>query len=168
MLMVLAYLSSPIIVKGLRKNDFCSSVVRVVEEIGIDVFAPQFLEPAEPEEVYRRDVDNVRLCDFLIAEVSNPSLGVGMEIMLAIDLVKPILMFYEAGAGPISKMIQGSDGKVIFEYQSLEEVERILRSHNLESLIVQKCPICSSQVAEVSDDTLLCLGCGFQIHHTTV
>lgn len=166
--MVLVYLSAPIIKKGLRKDEFCSTVVRVIEDLGHNIFAPQLLGPAKPDVIYRRDVDNLRMSDFLIAEVSNPSLGVGMEIMLAIELVKPILMFHEFDAGPISKMVLGADGKVLLEYGSLEDVERILRKHNLENLIVQKCPSCQSHVAEVDDEDVKCVGCGFGMHQATV
>ena len=166
--LVLVYLSAPIIHKGSRKDDFCRTVVRVIEERGIRIFAPQFQEPAEPEEIYRRDVHNVGMCDFVVVEVSKPSLGVGMEIMLGIELMKPLLMFYEIGSNPLSKMVKGADGKVLFKYRSLEDVEQILRSHNLEHLIVQKCPACDSQVVEVDNDNLCCVGCGFEIHQTTV
>ena len=90
---------------------------------------------------------NVRMCDFLVTEVSNPSLGVGMEIMLAIELVKPILMFFEGDTQSLSKMVRGADGKVLIEYSTFEDVEKALRAHNLENLIVQKCPVCDAQVA---------------------
>ena len=166
--MVLVYLSAPIIQKGLRKNEFCNTVVRVIEDLGINIFTPQFLGHAEADEIYRRDVHNVRMCDFVVAEISNPSLGVGMEIMLAIELQKPILMFHEADVGPISKMILGADGKVLLEYSSPEDVERFLRTHYLENLIVQKCPACNSQVVEVDGEDLRCVGCGFGIHKATV
>lgn len=166
--MVLVYLSAPIIQKESRKDDFCSTVIQVMEDLGLTVFAPQLLAPAEPEEIYRRDVHNIRMSDFLVVEISNPSLGVGMEIMLGIELMKPLLMFYDADAGPISKMVTGADGKVLFEYRSLNDVEKILRNYNLENLIVQKCPTCDAQVAEVNGDNLRCLGCGFEIHQTMV
>ena len=166
--LVLVYLSAPIIHKGARKDDFCRTVVRVIEERGISIFAPQFLGPAEPEEIYRRDVHNVRMCDFVVVEVSKPSLGVGMEIMLGIELMKPLLMFYEIGSDPLSKMVKGADGKVLFEYRSLEDVEQILQAHNLENLIVQKCPVCDSQVAEALEEGLKCIGCGSGSHQVTV
>lgn len=166
--MTLAYLSAPIIKKGLRKVEFCSTVVKVIEDLGINIFAPQFLGPAEPDEIYRRDVHNVRMCDFVVAEVSNPSLGVGMEIMLAIETMKPVLMFHEVDTGPISRMILGATGKVLLEYSGIEDVARILRAHNLENLIVQNCPACDSHVAEVDGEDLKCVGCGFGIHQATV
>lgn len=62
----------------------------------------------DPSEVYRRDVNWVRECDALIAEVSTPSHGVGYEIALALMLEKPVLACYRAGA-KVSKMILGND-----------------------------------------------------------
>ncbi len=166
--MALAYLSAPIIRKSSRKDDFCSHVLTLLEELGHNVFAPQFLGPAAPEEIYRRDVANVRLCDFVIAEVSNPSLGVGMEIMLAIELMKPVLMFFNGELESLSKMVRGADGTVLIEYGTLDDVEKKLRSHNLESLIVQKCPVCDAQVAEALEEGLKCIGCGTGGHQATV
>ncbi|GIV64682.1 MAG: deoxyribonucleoside 5'-monophosphate N-glycosidase [Bellilinea sp.] len=62
----------------------------------------------DPREVYRRDVNWVRACDALIAEVSTPSHGVGYEIALALMLEKPVLACFRAGAA-VSKMILGND-----------------------------------------------------------
>jgi len=166
--MVLVYLSAPIIMQASRKDEFCSRVVAILEDLGVSVFAPQFLGPAEPEEIYRRDVHNVRMSDFVLTEVSTPSLGVGMEIMLAIELMKPVLMFYNGKLESLSKMVRGADGKVLIEYKTLEDVEKILRMHNLENLIVQKCPVCDSQVAEALEEGLKCIGCGSGGHQVPV
>ncbi len=166
--MVLAYLSAPIIVEALRKEDFCRTVVGAIEKKGIEVFAPQFLEPASAKDIYTRDVEKVRLSDFLVAEVSSPSLGVGMEIMLAIELVKPILMFMHRQSGPLSKMVSGAPGKVLFIYDRIDDVVDILTSRNLENLIVQKCPVCASEVAEVLDEEVRCVACQFSGHEITV
>ena len=61
----------------------------------------------DPTEVYLRDVDWVKGCDCLIAEVSTPSHGVGYEIALALELGKPVLCLYRQGA-KVSKMITGN------------------------------------------------------------
>jgi nucleoside 2-deoxyribosyltransferase len=166
--MVLVYLSAPIIKKASRKDDFCSRVVTVLEDLGLTVFAPQFFGPADPEETYKRDVHNVRMSDLVLVEVSNPSLGVGMEIMLAIELMKPVIMFFEGEIESLSKMVRGAGGKVLIEYNTLDDVERKLRAHNLENMIVQKCPVCDAQVAEVLEEGLKCIGCGSGGHQVTV
>jgi hypothetical protein len=161
--MVQAYLSAPIIHSGLRKDDFCTVVIKALEDKGITVFAPQFLEPAEPHVIYRRDVENVMRSDFLVAEITSPSLGVGMEIMLSIENLKPVLLFYNSDIENLSKMVRGAVGKSLFIYNSLEEVDGILRKLNLDNLLVLKCAYCDSHVAEVVDDEIHCIECGSTI-----
>jgi hypothetical protein len=161
--MVLAYLSAPIIHSGLRKDDFCSIVIKALEDKGIAVFAPQFLGPAEPRVIYQRDVENVMKSDLVIAEITNPSLGVGMEIMLSIETMKPLLLFYNENIEQLSKMVRGAPGKALFVYDSLGDVDRILRRLNLDCLLVLKCAYCDSHVAEVIEDKIHCVECGFEL-----
>jgi nucleoside 2-deoxyribosyltransferase len=161
--MVQAYLSGPIIHSHLRKDEFYRVVVDTLEARGIGVSAPQFLGPAQPEEIYRRDVDFVRNSDFIIAEVSNPSLGVGMELMLAILLKKPLIMFYDKNSDPLSKMVTGADGKALLEYSRLEEVAGMLRTIQFDALALQHCDNCGSDVAEMVSSKLSCIACGSSI-----
>ena len=60
-----------------------------------------------PREVFERDVHWVKDCDAMIAEVSTPSLGVGYEYGLAVQLGKPVLCVYRSGLR-MSKMITGN------------------------------------------------------------
>jgi len=61
----------------------------------------------DPREVYERDVNWIRACDVLIAEVSVPSHGVGYEIGFALGRGKPVLCLAQAGIA-VSKMITGN------------------------------------------------------------
>jgi nucleoside 2-deoxyribosyltransferase len=71
-----------------------------------------------PQEVYERDVNWIKNCDALIAEVSAPSHGVGYEIGLALNIGKPVLCLYQKDRR-VSRMITGnSDSKL--SIQSLE------------------------------------------------
>lgn len=72
--------------------------------------APEVEAALSPEEVYARDVDWIRACDVLIAEVSSPSHGVGYEIGFALGLGKPVLALYRDGR-KITKMISGNPDK---------------------------------------------------------
>jgi nucleoside 2-deoxyribosyltransferase len=157
--MTLAYLSGPIIHFEDRRDEFYRVVIDLLEEKGVEVFAPQYIPPASPEEIYERDVRNVRACDFLIAEVSSPSHGVGMEIMLAIELSKPILLFFNSSSGRLSKMVSGAPGKALFDYLDLDDVMQVLHRIDYANLIVDDCPICDSQVIEASEDQLRCISC---------
>jgi nucleoside 2-deoxyribosyltransferase len=72
-----------------------------------DPIALENEKDAAPREVFERDVNWVRECEAMVAEVSTPSLGVGYEIALAVQLGKPVLCVYRSG-GRLSKMISGN------------------------------------------------------------
>lgn len=75
-----------------------------------------------PLDVYERDVNWIRNCGALIAEVSVPSHGVGYEIAYALQLGKPVLCISMEGR-KVSKMITGnSDPNLsIATYQNVDE-----------------------------------------------
>jgi 2'-deoxynucleoside 5'-phosphate N-hydrolase len=77
--------------------------------------------------IHDRDMAWLRACDFLAAEVSVPSLGVGYELGQAVALKKPILCLYRAESDrSLSAMIAGSPGIQTAVYDSIEDVRRIL------------------------------------------
>ena len=75
-----------------------------------------------PQDVYERDVNWIRNCDTLIAEVSTPSHGVGYEIAFALGLGKPVLCIYQKNRR-VSKMLSGNpDPKITTQdYGTVEE-----------------------------------------------
>ena len=157
--MTKVYLSGPIIHLQDRKDDFYRIVVDTLNEMDIEVFAAQFQPLENPMHIFERDIREVKSCDIVIAEVSNPSHGVGMELMLAIELSKPILMFHDRDVQCISHMVLGAKGKVIFPYGTLEDVVDILRSVDLKHLKVQDCPKCGAQIVEIFRDKFRCVVC---------
>lgn len=60
-----------------------------------------------PRDVYERDVNWIKNCDVLIAEVSVPSHGVGYEIAFALGIGKPVLCIHKDDRR-VSKMITGN------------------------------------------------------------
>ena len=79
-----------------------------------------------PREVYDRDMDWIRGCDVLIAEVSVPSHGVGYEIGFALGERKPVLCLYQEGR-KVSKMITGNShpNLEIKSYRSIEDASSL-------------------------------------------
>lgn len=53
-------------------------------------------------------------CDFMVVEASFPSISVGYEISMALQLHKPVLILYSEGDPP-SLLVHHSDEKVICE-----------------------------------------------------
>ena len=62
--------------------------------------------------VYERDTQMLQQCDALVAEVTNPSLGVGYEICYALERSKPVLCLYKKGTF-VSRMITGNTSPFI-------------------------------------------------------
>ena len=81
----------------------------------------------EPGEVYQRDIQWIRNCDALIAEVSTPSHGVGYEIAFALAIGKPVLCCHRRGAR-VSKMLTGNDSPTLTlrTYEGVEEALTVI------------------------------------------
>ena len=81
-----------------------------------------------PRDVYERDVNWIKNCDVLIAEVSVPSHGVGYEIGYALGIGKPVLAVYQAGR-KVSKMISGNPdvNLQVKVYQDSADATRVIR-----------------------------------------
>jgi len=60
-----------------------------------------------PEEIYERDIKYLDESDVVIAEVSNPSLGVGYELCYAVENAIPALCLFQSGIF-VSQMIVGN------------------------------------------------------------
>jgi nucleoside 2-deoxyribosyltransferase len=75
-------------------------------------------------EIYTQDVSWLEECEFVVAEVSTPSLGVGYEIAYIIDRKKPVLAVYDSQLGPISAMISGNTSSYItvLSYNSIPQL----------------------------------------------
>lgn len=77
--------------------------------------------------IWKRDTDWVREADILVAEVTNPSLGVGYEIAKAEEWNKPILaLFRNTGKQKLSAMIEGSPGTTTVYYKKIDEAQRAI------------------------------------------
>ncbi len=91
-----------------------------------EIFADKKLTPQgmnkPAEEIWQTDLAWVRDADAIIAEVTNPSLGVGYEIAKAEEWGKPILALYRPSPErKLSAMILGSPKVTNREYTQLAE-----------------------------------------------
>lgn len=79
------------------------------------------------EEIESRDMKWIREADFVIAEVTSPSHGVGIEISEAKHLGKPVLCIYRINEGEIKKISAMIAGNNYFSVQPYNSVESILQ-----------------------------------------
>lgn len=87
--------------------------------------------PGSDAAIYERDMNWLRSADIIIAECSNPSLGVGYELARGEEFSIPCHIFYNSSRCSLSAMLGGDPYFTVHPYESEEELfsalEDILR-----------------------------------------
>ncbi len=141
---VKVYLSTPLIYN--RDIEYAKKLVGMLKEIDLDIVSKWVIwqDPnpnLDSKEIYRRDIGAISTCDIIIADVSNLSIGVGIEIMYAHTLGKIIFCIHSGRK--LSKMVLGMPGISIINYASfddlkvkiLSKIDQIMNLSPTESLI---------------------------------
>ena len=83
-------------------------------------------ELTDNKAIHDRDLAWLRAADCLVAEVTQPSLGVGYEVGRMVEWRKPILcLFRHYGTRVLSAMIAGGDGITVKEYKTAADLTEI-------------------------------------------
>ncbi|MFI5167526.1 MAG: nucleoside 2-deoxyribosyltransferase [Thermoanaerobaculales bacterium] len=109
----------------LRDLGAIQALVEHLESNGHDVPTRHVADAAGPEDdsvitdtdVARRDLAWLVGCDALVAEVSTPSHGVGIEVATAIARGLPVLLLHRAAAR-VSRLLLGLPGASVAAYAS--------------------------------------------------
>lgn len=105
---------------------FLSSKVEVLTEHVGDLSLGQTGEQDfTDKEIYQRDLEWLESADAVIAEVTNPSLGVGYELGIAEKLGKPVLCLYKDSNDntKLSAMVSGNQKFRTFLYHDLDQAK---------------------------------------------
>ena len=118
------YLSVPMVAN--RALSRAKIIAKAIEDSGNEITSPWVLGPLEKSgptvvNVFRRDKDGAERCDILVADVSLPSIGVGMEIMAAYKAKRRIILVMKRG-NITSRMLQHMDGKEVVEFEADDEI----------------------------------------------
>ncbi|XP_073691299.1 5-hydroxymethyl-dUMP N-hydrolase [Garra rufa] len=82
--------------------------------------------------IHDRDVEWLVMSDVIVAEVTQPSLGVGYELGRAVAMNKRVLCLFRPSSGKVlSAMIRGASKNSLFQVQDYteDEVESILEKY---------------------------------------
>jgi nucleoside 2-deoxyribosyltransferase len=117
---------------GREKVNICIKINEILEQYG-EVLDKHVADPnvnnleknRSFEEIYNRDINWLKECDIVVAEVSTPSLGVGYEIAYAEKLGKRIICVYDASIN-ISAMIGGNKTIELISYKDLDDLTKKL------------------------------------------
>lgn len=107
-------------------------MAKAIRDSGNVVASPWNLDPMEVSSpsavnVFDRDRAGSENADVMVADVTNPSTGVGMEVMAAYKAGRRIILVSQRGRR-ISKMLEDMDRKERLEYNEESEIyEGLLR-----------------------------------------
>jgi len=125
---VKVYLSVPMIAN--RALSRAELMAKAIEDSGNELTSPWVLGQTEKSlssvNVFERDRIGSETCEVLVADVTEPSIGVGMEIMAAYKAGRAIVLVAKKG-NLTSRMLQHMDGKETLEYEDESEVYEGLR-----------------------------------------
>ncbi len=77
--------------------------------------------------IFERDTEWLRESDIIVAEVTQPSLGVGYEIAMGESLGIRIICLFKKKSGNLSAMIKGNRNLEVLEYTSVDELPAKLK-----------------------------------------
>ena len=113
-----AYITCPV-THSRKRLDFLRAVKKVVEESGMETFV--FEIGGEPKNIFRDDYNEIESSDIIIADVSEPSHGVGIEIGLSYCLGLKRILLVEKGK-KVSAMARGIPETTLIEYENEKEL----------------------------------------------
>lgn len=122
------YLAVPLLHN--RNKVLTKDIFKIIKNMGCEIVSDWILldDPnpnLDAKGIYERDSKAISSCDVLIAEVSEPSIGVGMEIMLAYSYGKKIICIHKNTK--ISNILKGMPRVCILSYANTSDLSEKLR-----------------------------------------
>jgi hypothetical protein len=119
-----AYITCPVS-HSQEKLHLLPQIQATVESSGIKTFV--FEIGGSPEEIFERDYQQLASSTLIIAEVSETSHGVGIEIGLSYPLGLKRILLIQSG-NTITKLAQGIPETIIIEYENpADMLEKLTR-----------------------------------------
>ncbi len=105
----------------------------LTEHIGNDTLSQSGEADLSDYSIYERDISYIKESDFVVAECSTPSLGVGYELSYSEQLKKPVfVLFCESYGKKLSAMISGNSYFKVYNYMDDSQLHTILQDINLQ------------------------------------
>lgn len=122
-------------VRGGGDTSLYLAIIEAIKKAGGEVLSEVFVHdainyggsPLPAKQIYERDTEMIKEADVVIAEVTNPSLGVGYELAYAEKLERPILCLFKKDSGRnLSAMVSGNSYNVL-HYIEPSQIETKVR-----------------------------------------
>ena len=114
-----AYITCPVS-HTKERLDLLPEIKSIVEAEDIDSFV--FEIGGTSDEIFNRDYEQLKSCDLIIAEVSETSHGVGIEIGMSYCMNLKRILLLEKGKH-VTKLAQGMPNTFIIEYENIKDLK---------------------------------------------
>ncbi|MHA2298728.1 MAG: nucleoside 2-deoxyribosyltransferase [Candidatus Hodarchaeales archaeon] len=157
----LIYVASPIW-NAKIDHEVLEFVENLLLGMGLEAFIPALKDESKLTdiEIWKRDLAKIEESKFVIADVSQPSNGIGYEVCYAMTLKKPVIALLKSKkkSGDVSAMISGSPNVVIIRYRDLKDMKERLRSFKSKmlKLEVEACSRCGMDTIHIEDECYSC------------
>lgn len=105
------------VIAFIKKTD-----IVLTEHVGDVHYSTESRTLSDEQAIYDQDTGWLRECDLVIAECTQPSLGVGYELAYAEKFGKPVYVFYDASRSALSAMISGDPYFHVIPYHTEAEL----------------------------------------------
>jgi len=119
-------------------------------------FVPGKMDDALSKVIFERGMNWLKQSDKIIADVNEPSHGVGMEIMYAYNHDIPVICILNKRNKPLSGMVEGSPHIILIEYETQEDLDTKLGDMNLDELEIVLCTNCQEKTLHLIKHCLKC------------
>lgn len=127
------------------------TLIDFVKNQNYNPFVPGKMEDAPSKEIFERDIDWLQQSSKIIADVNEPSHGVGMEIMYAYEHDIPVIAVLNEKNLPLSRMVEGNPKTFIIIYKSKEDLVNNLDKIDLDILKILFCNKCSTKTIHLNN-----------------
>ncbi|MCG3215295.1 MAG: hypothetical protein KAS63_01125 [Candidatus Heimdallarchaeota archaeon] len=112
-------------------------------------FVPVKMAEGSPVIVFERDMSWLKGSSVIVADVNEPSHGVGMEIMYAYNHDIPVVCLLDEKNKPLSRMVEGSPHILLVSYEEEKDLEKQLGNLKLEEMKVNYCESCYEKTIHI-------------------
>ena len=127
-----------------------------VKDQNYNPFVPGKMEDAPSKIIFERDMNWLRQSSKIIADVNEPSHGVGMEIMYAYEHNIPVICLLNENNKPLSRMVEGSPHVHLIIYDSKDSLDVQISEIQLDRLNINHCKNCQEKTLHIEDTCLKC------------
>jgi nucleoside 2-deoxyribosyltransferase len=126
-------------------------LVKYAQTQGYHPFVPGKMDDAPSKVIFDRDLNWLKQSSIIIADVNEPSHGVGMELMYAYEHEIPVICLLDEINVPLSRMVEGGPHTLILKYKTKEDLIEKIKKIDLSKLDIKVCETCMEKTLHLEN-----------------